>query len=74
MFFPELLYFAIFSLVMLVPFGFCLLYIFISFRQWTIGEKENNAFKRKGALISLSISFGALIAIILVWYYVLTNL
>jgi hypothetical protein len=73
MFAAGLLYFAFFSLAMLLPSGVCLLYIFISLRQWSIGEKENNAYKRKGALISLAISLGALLVIVLLWYYVLTN-
>lgn len=60
---------AIFTLVMLVPLGLCLVYVIISLRQWAIAEHEKNAFKKKGALVSLAISFGALLLVIFGWWY-----
>jgi hypothetical protein len=72
--FWSLIWAAIFSLVMLVPLGLCLVYVIISFRQWAIGEHEKNAFKKRGALVSLAISFGALLLVILGWWYVIVNI
>jgi hypothetical protein len=68
-----IIYAAIFTLVMLVPLGLCLLYVIISLRQWAIGEHEKNAFKRKGALISMAISVVALLLVILGWWLVITS-
>jgi heme/copper-type cytochrome/quinol oxidase subunit 2 len=71
--FWSLIWAVIFSLVMLVPLVLCLVYVIISLRQWAIGEHEKSAFKKKGALISLAISFAALLLVILGWWYVIDN-
>lgn len=64
----------IISLAMLVPLAFCILYIAISLRQWSIGEKENSAEKKAGAIKALAISFAGLLLVITAWWLVITNL
>jgi hypothetical protein len=64
----PLIVFVIVSLVFMVLTGFCLLYIVISIRQWTIGEKENNAEKRSGSLKALAKSIGVLVLVIAIWW------
>jgi hypothetical protein len=61
------IYYVIITLVFLVPFGFCLLYVFISMRQWSIGVKENNAFKKRGALIAMLMAFAGIILVAVLW-------
>jgi hypothetical protein len=68
----AIIYVVIISLAFLVPIGFCLFYIVISIRQYTIGEKENSAFKKRGAQKALAISVVALMLVILIWWLLLS--
>ena len=72
----EFLFYAIrflITLAFLVPLGICLLYCFIAIRQWTIGDKENNAAKRLGALKVISIALLGIIVTVVLWYYVMIS-
>lgn len=70
-FYSWFYYGGILTLVMAVPFGFCLVYLFISLRQWVIADKENNAQKRVGAIQAFSIALVGVVLVALIYYYLL---
>jgi hypothetical protein len=59
------------TLAFLAPLGICLLYCFIAIRQWIIGNKENNAAKRLGALKVITITLFGMVLIVVLWWRLL---
>jgi hypothetical protein len=70
-FYSWFYYGGILTLVMVVPFGFCVAYLFIALRQWVIADKENNAEKRVGAIQAFSIALVGVVLVALIYYFLL---
>jgi hypothetical protein len=70
-FFSWFYYGGILTLVMAVPFGFCMLYLFIALRQWVIAGKENNVEKRMSAIQAFSIALTGMVLVAVIYYYLL---
>lgn len=64
---------VVLSVVLLVPFGIASLYLFVSLRQLMIGSREQAAFKIKGSLLPLILSFlvWLVILFVLLWIWIL---
>ena len=61
------------GLILLIPFGIASLYLFLSLRQLFIGSREQSAFKIKGSLLPLALSFivWLVILLVLLWIWLL---
>jgi hypothetical protein len=70
-FYSWFYYGGILNLVMVVPFGFCVAYLFIALLQWVIADKENNAEKRVGAIQAFSIALVGVVLVALIYYFLL---
>ncbi|WP_276480414.1 hypothetical protein [Paraflavitalea pollutisoli] len=61
------------SVILLIPFGLASLFLFVSLRQLMIGSQERAAFKIKGSLLPLVLSFivWLVILFVLLWIWIL---
>lgn len=62
------------TLIFLLPVSILLLYISISIKQWIIGRREDNSFKKQGAVKTLVLLLAVLIFVIWLWQFVLRSL
>lgn len=59
------------TLIMAVPFGASLVYIFISLRQLTIATKENSPEKKSGAIKAFLLALFCTIVILVVYFWLI---
>ncbi|HEX6428371.1 MAG TPA: hypothetical protein VF008_11820 [Niastella sp.] len=62
------------TLVMLVPFGFAAMYLFISVSQLLVGYQEDNAFKKRGALKTIVFSLASMALLFFIWLFIMTRI
>jgi hypothetical protein len=62
------------SLVMLVPFGFLLMYAVIALKQLSIGNKEDNVFKKRGAQKVFLLSIAGMLLLVFVWMLIMSKM
>lgn len=74
MYFFSLVIASIITLVMLAPFGVLVMYAVVALRQIAIGNKESNAFKKRGAQKALALSISGLLLLFFVWLYIMSKI
>lgn len=62
------------TLVMLVPFGFLLMYAVIALKQLAIGKQEDNIYKKKGAQKAFLLSISGMVLLFFVWVYIISKM
>jgi hypothetical protein len=73
MYFWPVIKALIVTLIFVAPVVLCFVYIVIGIRQWTIGEKEKNAYKRIGALKAMAIAAFILLLLVFLWWYIINS-
>jgi hypothetical protein len=63
---------VLFTLIMLVFFGFLIMYFVMSLKLIRLGKKEDNINKKQSAQKSLLWSVAGMVVIFLVWLYIIS--
>jgi hypothetical protein len=62
------------TLVMLVPFGFAAMYVYLSLRQMVIANREKSNFKKQGGIIALLLAISTMVLLFVLWLYIMQKI
>lgn len=64
----------IITLILLVPFGFLMIYAIIAIRQLAIGSKESSSYKKRSAQRTLLLTIPGMLLLLFIWLAMLQRI
>ena len=72
--FSSLIIATVITLVMLIPFGFLVVYAVIALKQLAIGKKEDSIYKKRGAQKVFLLSISGMLLLVFVWVLIMSKM